>query len=60
MEWSRVERKRKNQIKSVCSVDSKGKFCSMNDKFLCILGYNVKYVSLCESLTEFETHCLNT
>ena len=60
VEWSRVERKRKNQIKSVCSVESKGKFCSMNDKFLCMLGYNVKYVSLCESLTEFEIHCLNT
>lgn len=58
MEWSRVEKKRKNKI-PVCSVDSKGKFCSMNDKFLCMLGYNAKYVSLCESLTEFEIHCLN-
>lgn len=42
MEWNGVKKKRKNKIKSVCSVDSKGKFCSMNDKFLCMLGYNVK------------------
>lgn len=42
MEWNGVELRRKGKIKSVCSVDSKGKFCSMNDKFLCMLGYNVK------------------
>ena len=64
VEWSRVEKKRKkkemkqNKILE-CRVGSRGKYCSMNYKFLCKLGYNVICVSLCESLTEFETHCLN-